>query len=406
MNRAAKVLLPVAVVAGAVLVALVMVWARPNVESQRPAEKLAVVETLRVEPTTVTLDVTTQGTVEPATESDLVAEVAGRIVWVSPALANGGFFAAREAVVRIDPRDYQVALEGARAALQRAQSALSHARATLARQRSMRAQGISSEARLDEAVHAEANAAAGHREALVAVQRAELDLARTRVHAPFAGRVREKHVDLGQFVNRGEPLARLYSIDHAEVRLPVLDQDLAHLELPATMGESDRGTVGPAVRLSARVAGREESWQAHIVRSEGVRDARTRMLHVVARVEDPYALDAAPGRTPLAMGLFVDATIEGRPAEGVFDVPRSALRRNDQVLVVDADDRIRVHAVEVLRSGRDRSWVRGGLAAGDRLVISPLEVATEGMRVRVIEAEVRGVPEALAADEGPGASSS
>ncbi|NNL67349.1 MAG: efflux RND transporter periplasmic adaptor subunit, partial [Myxococcales bacterium] len=175
-------------------------------------------------------------------------------------------------------------------------------------------------------------------------------------------------------------------------------------DLPAGFGETGAEAAGPAVRLTARLAGREQSWDARIVRSEGVRDARTRMLHVVARVDDPYALGEPAGRTPLAMGLFVEATIRGREATGVFDVPRSSLRRDDKVLVVDGDDRVRVHDVEVLRSGRERSWIRGGLVEGDRLVISPLEIATDGMRVRVIESDP--APEALAADEAPGAPSS
>ena len=383
MKRSAKLLLPLGVLGAALLVTFAMVSSRTSVETARPPDPAPVVEAVALVPETVTLDVVAQGTVEPVTESELVAEVAGRIVWVSPELATGGAFDEGDVIARIDARDYQIALEGARAALLRAESALSNAEATLARQRSMRERGISSQARLDEALHAQANAAAGEREAKVAVERARLDLGRTRIRAPFASRVREKHVDLGQFVNRGQPLARLYSVDFAEVRLPILDADLAHLEIPAASGGSE--PTGPEVELTARVAGREARWTGRLVRSEGVRDERTRMLHVVARVDDPFALTDA-SREALPMGLFVDATIRGRAAEGVFEIPRSALRRADTILLVDPEDRLRIRQAEVLRSVRGVSWIRARLLPGERLVTSPLEIATEGMTVRVLDA--------------------
>jgi RND family efflux transporter MFP subunit len=251
----------------------------------------------------------------------------------------------------------------------------------------MRSQGISSQALLEDAIHAQENAEAGVREARVAVRRAQLDLERTRIRAPFAGRVREKRVDLGQFVNRGTPVARVYSVDYAEVRLPIRDADLAHLELPAGFGRDalDESAAGPQVQLSAEIAGQPHVWRARLVRSEGVRDERTRMLNVVARVDDPYVLDGDPERTPLPIGVFVDATIEGRRVANVFDLPRSALRRGNGVLVVNGGNRVRVRPVDVLRTDRERAWIRAGLSPGDRVVVTALEVATEGMAVRVWE---------------------
>jgi RND family efflux transporter MFP subunit len=385
MKDRARILLPVAVLLAAGIVMTLMITLRRSAETERPPVPAPLVEVQRAEPGAVGLWVSAQGTVEPATESDLVAEVAGRIVWTSPQLASGGFLEKGDVLVRIDPRDYEVALDGARAALARAESALHLAESVLERQRSMRGQGISSQARLDDATHARENAAAGVREARVAVRRAELDLERTRIHAPFAGRVRQKHVDLGQFVNRGAPIARVYSIDYAEVRLPVRDADLAYLELPAGFGASS-DAEGPQVHLSAEIAGKPHLWRARLVRTEGVRDERTRMLNVVARVDDPYVREGDPDRSPLPIGLFVNAAIEGRRVEGVFELPRSALRRGDAVLVVGDGERLEVRPVDVLRTDRDRAWIRAGLAPGERVVVTPLDVATDGMAVRVMEA--------------------
>jgi len=381
----------VAVLVLALCVTAVMFAQRRSTPAERAELPAPLVEVVRAEPQTVRFRVAAQGTVEPRTESDLVAEVAGRIVWVSPDLSSGGFFTQGEPLVRIDPRDYQVALEGARAALGRAESQLTLTTSTLERQRSMHARGISSQARMDDAVHAHANAQAGVLEAHVAVRRAQLDLERTRIRALFAGRVREKRVDLGQFVGRGAPLARVYSIDVAEVRLPVRDADLADLDLPLGFPEGAGPDVaspppGPAVELSATVAGQRRVWHGRIVRSEGARDPRTRMLNLVAEVADPYVRGGDPGRAPLPIGIFVDASIEGRRVDGVFEVPRAALRRHGELWVVDDTGHLRIRQVSPLRSDREHSWLGAGVAAGERIVVSPLEIATDGMAVRVREA--------------------
>ncbi len=416
MKLTAKAVAPLVLFAIALAATAAMISARPATESKRPAINAPLVEVMLAAPGPATLRVPAQGTVEPRTESDLVTEVSGRIVWVSPELASGGFFDSDDPLVRIDPRDYEVALEGAQAARARARSDLVHAAASLKRQRSMRETGASSRARLDDAIHNQASAEAGLREAQVAVRRAELDLERSEIRAPFAGRVRRKHVDVGQFVGRGVPVARIYSVDYAEVILPISDADLAYLELPsedhrANEHRGDRAASmagpagearsiesipelgtrpGPEAVLSARYAGREHTWHGYVVRTEGALDARTRMLNVVVRVDDPYAREVESGRPPLPVGLFVEASIEGRQLQNVIELPRSALRRGEEVLVVDDDDRLHRRRVEVLRSERDRSWIRAGLQAGERVVTSQLEVVTEGMKVRTAEPAAEG----------------
>jgi len=408
----AKIIAPVAVLAAAGAIVGLMLLARPKVESTRPTPHAPLVQVIRTTVGSVKLTVSAQGTVEPRTESELVTEVAGRIVWVSPNLASGGFFAHDEVLARIDRRDYEVALEGARAAQARAESDLTHADASLKRQRSMRERKASSRQALDDAEHARAIAAAGVREARVAVRRAELDLERTEVSAPFAGRVRTKHIDVGRYVGPGVPVARIYSIDYAEVRLPISDADLAYLELPegrqlgvqrAEEGDpTPASSAQPAVELSAEYAGRRHAWTAHVVRTEGALDARTRMLNVVARVDDPYGRVSGAQRSPLPVGLFVDAEIEGIEVDGVYALPRVAIRRGDTVWVVDEESRLRVRRVEVLRSGREQTWIQAGLEPGERVVTSALETVTEGMTVRTVELPSRadaraGAPHA----EGP-----
>jgi RND family efflux transporter MFP subunit len=405
----AKVIAPIAVLALSSAVALTMVVNQPAAESRGATAVAPLVQIQRAAPDAVRLTVRAQGTVEPRTESELVSEVAGRIVWVSPDLASGGLFAENDVLARIDPRDYDVALEGAQAALARAESNLALASSVLERQRSMRSRGAASRQAFDDATHAQASAEAGVREARVAVRRAELDLERSEIRAPFAGRVRTKHVDVGRYLGRGEAVARIYSIDYAEVRLPIGDADLAFLDLPSDYRERvplpmpDDAAPGsdadaapepgaptrPAVTLSADYAGERHSWIGHVVRTEGALDARTRMINVVARVDDPYDREGGGQRPPLPVGLFVDAEIEGRLVEDVFELPRAALRRDSQVWVVDENDRLHVRRVAVLRSGRKHTWIRTGLEPGDRVVTSSLEVVSEGMKVRVAKRAAR-----------------
>ena len=224
---------------------------------------------------------------------------------------------------------------------------------------------------------------AARREARARVKRAQRDLERTEIVAPYAGRVREERVDVGQFVSRGVSVATVYAVDWAEVRLPLPDRELAFVDLPLARGPGEAPAAGPEVLLRAEFAGAPHTWNGRIVRTEGEIDARSRMLHAVARVEDPYGRNRDRARAPLAVGLFVEAEIQGRTLEDAVVLPRSALREGSRVLVVDDGDRLRFRAVEVLRAERDAIVIGTGLAPGERVCISPLQGAVDGMAVRV-----------------------
>jgi multidrug efflux pump subunit AcrA (membrane-fusion protein) len=199
--------------------------------------------------------------------------------------------------------------------------------------------------------------------------------------------VRDKSVDVGEFVSRGVPVARLYSVDFAEVRLPLPSESLALIYLPLDYrGESTE--TGPAVTLRASYAGRTFEWSGRIVRTEGEIDPRTRMIHAVARVRDPYARGSDKDRPPLAAGLFVEAVIHGRVAKDVAVIPRTALREGDRVLVVDPDDRIRAREVTVLRTDHKEAVISAGLEDGDRVCTSALVALTDGTKVRTMSDEV------------------
>ena len=383
MNSTFRVLAPIAALIVGVLAAAALVATGPEVENRAPEPTVPLVRVVTAEPTTFAHRVTTHGTVEPRTESELVPEISGRIEWLAPSFASGGFFSEGESLLRIEAGDYQIALERAKASLARAESERARAAKELGRQEKLAEQDIASGSRLDDARNAQRVAAAAVGEARAALAQAERDLERTEIVAPFEGRVRSERADVGQFVNRGNPIATIYAVDHAEVRLPVPDSELAYLDLPHLYrGNNAEAEDGPAVELHAEFAGGRHTWQGRVVRTEGEIDPRTRMVSVVARVPNPYA-PSEDGRPPLAAGLFVEAEILGRSDEQVFVLPRAALREDGRVLVVDAEDRLRWRKVELARTDREQIVVRGGLEAGERICVSALESAAEGQQVRV-----------------------
>ncbi len=378
-----KVLLPIAALLASLIGAAIMVATSSPVEGRPSERQPRPVRVLEVKPTTVQLRVLSQGTVAPRTESELIPEVSGPVVWLSPALVSGGYFEADELLLRIDPRDSEAALERARAEVARAEGEYDHARKALKRRSGLASRDVVSPQALDDAERAERVTGADLRQERVALAEAERNLARTELRAPFAGRVREERVDVGQFLSRGNDFATIYAIDFVEVRLPVPDNQLAYIDVPLWRSGELEGEQ-PLVTLRARFAGAEHSWTGHIVRTEGEIDPKSRMVHVVARVKDPYAASEDGSRPPLAVGLFVQAEIEGRRAEDITLLPRSAMRDGSRVLVVDAENRLRYRPVEVLRIHREDVLIRSGLEAGERVCISQLQTVIEGMEVQPI----------------------
>jgi RND family efflux transporter MFP subunit len=384
---AAMVLLPVVVLALSAFGAAVLINSRADVPHQQPEAAVPTVRVIEAVAQDVRITVRTQGTVQPRRQVTLVPQVSGRIVEVSPSFAVGGFFEADEMLVRIDPRDYDIAIVRAEAQLAEAQSRLRQEEAAAEQARREWAElgrgeltGLA--AREPQVLEARARLAAAEAD----LSGARLNRERTELRAPFAGRVREKIVDLGQYIAPGVTLATLYSVDYAEVRLPLSDEDVRFLDLPLSFrGEEELLQHEPVVTLKARFAGREHEWIGQIVRTEGTIDAGSRMLYAVAQVENPYGREAtAADRPPLKVGMFVQAEIEGRATGQSVILPRETIRGAGEVLVVDQDNRLRIRPVELLRSDRERAIVASGVQPGERVCVSLVETVVEGMKVNPI----------------------
>lgn len=373
-----KFVVPFLILLGCVFGAVTLLATSPELKPSIPEPVATTVRVLEVQPKSVQLTVHSQGTVAPNTESELIPEVSGRVSWVSPSLVNGGTFERGEVLLRLEDQDYRSALSRAEAALTRAEAEYEHAAYELERLESLEARQLASRSALETALRTYRVSEAARQEARAGFAQAQRDLARTEIHAPFTGLVRRESVDIGQFVSRGAAVATLYASADAEVRLPIADRQLAFLNLPVGIRGELPEEIQPAVTLSAEFAGRKLTWRGRVVRTEAQIDTMSRMVHVVARV------DNAGQSAPLAVGLFVTAEIEGLTADDVVVLPRSALREGNRVLVVDAEDRLRYRDVEPLRLYQDEVLVRAGLAPGERVCVSPIQTAVDGMPVKPV----------------------
>jgi len=380
-----KRLAPIIILVVAAIGVALLYATAPTPARLEPERGIPTVRTIDATPRKLNLIVRSQGTVTPRTQADLVAEIDGRIVWIAPTFAPGGFFDAEMPLIRLESRDYELALDRARASVQRARSEREFAASELARQEGLSSGGVASASQLADANRASTVAEANWLDSRAALEQAERDLERTEIRAPFAGRIREEGVDVGQFVNRGSMLARLYATDYAEIRLPIPDEQLAFLDIPKPAPRASLDVRGAEVRLTALFAGQPNEWIGHLVRTEGEIDQRSRMVNVVARVEDPYRTKSTTSSTPLAVGLFVQAEIKGPEVDNVIVVPRYAMRNDSEILIVGPDNILHTRAVDVIRIDRDDVLVRGPLGEGERICISPLQIVIEGMPVRAIE---------------------
>ncbi len=331
----------------------------------------------------MTLIVATEGTVSPRSEAQLIPEVSGKVVEISPALVPGGFFAKDQVLMRVDPREYELAITQARAAVEqnKLRLALERQQAEIAKQEWAEVgEGEPSPLLFREPQITEVKASLAAAEAVL--EQAQDNLERTALRAPFDGRVRSKQVDFGQFVQRGMNLGLVYPVDVAEVRLPIPNAELQYCNLPLGFRGADSAAAGPRVRLTARFGGQDYAWDGRIVRTEGEIDARTRMINAIAQVQDPYGRRGA-GRPPLAVGMFVRAEIQGKRVRDMVRLPRSVLRGEDTVYVVERGGMLRFRTIEVFRRERDSVLIRSGIESGEQVCVSPLEAAVDGMTVRV-----------------------
>ena len=318
------------------------------------------------------------GTVTPEKQIKLVTQVSGKIVSVSPQLVDGGKFKKGDVLAVVDPADYEIAVTLAKARVQDAESRLllQEQEANVARSDWKELHPNTSIPSLV-AKEPQLKTAQANLEAVKAeLERAQLNLSRTRLSAPFDGRVTEKNVDSGQYVSPGQSLAVLYSTEVAEIAVPLDSKNLFWFDVP---GFTMSGAKGSQVDVSAELGGKNLTWKGEVVRAEGRIDEKTRMIKVVVQVQNPY--DLYP---PLAMGLFVKTIIKGKSLNGGIIVPRAAIRQGNMVWVVDETGRISFRNVDIALNMYKGVVIQGGLSDGEKVVVSTIKDVTNGMKVREV----------------------
>jgi RND family efflux transporter MFP subunit len=322
--------------------------------------------------TDIVYQVGSQGSMQAKTETTLVSEVNGKITAIAEAFVAGGFFQAGDVLVRIEPADYQTSVKAAEAALATAKAALEEerARAKVAERDWLNfTSGKAPALGLRKPQLASALAKVNSAEA--DLERARRDLSRTEIRAPYSGMVKSRAANLGQFVSRGSQLGVLVDTSIAEIRLPLTLADLADL------GVADQTKFALPVTLSDDSG---QQWPATLVRTEGVLDSQSRVLHAIAELTDPYRREQTG--TPLRFGQFVQAKITGRTASAVMQLPRHLLKPGQQVVVADKDLKLQLRQVRLDRADQAYAYIAGGSEDGDQLVISPLANPIPGMQVR------------------------
>ena len=380
MPNAIKGIITVAVLFFAVIVAYGLVKTAPAPEQFTPEESTTSIRVVEVNRERVRLEVSSQGSVMPYKESELIPEVNGRVSWMSPNLLPGGYFAKDEVLLRIDNRDHRSKVARSKAALNRSMAEEELARFELGRMEELVKKKLTSQSSLEIVLRNHRIAEAVLQDSKIALEQAFRDLQRTEIKAPYDGLVRSEKVDLGQYVSRGMVIASIYAAQYAEVRLPVADKQLAYLDLPLGHRGELADELKPEVLLFTDYGGKHYEWIGKLVRTEAEIDSRSRMVTAVVRVNNNNNVD----KPDLPIGLFVNARIKGRWVEGVVTIPRAALRNQSKVLVVDKDNRIHYRDVKILRFENDNVIVSDGLESGDVVNISPLQTIVEDMLVNPI----------------------
>ncbi len=376
-HRLLKTILPILVLVLGYAVFQYVISHPPEIIRKDVIAHYPTIEIIVADPKTTRLRVESQGTVRPRSETALKPEVAGRVVWISEQLVNGGIFDKGEKLLEIDATDYRTALASSKTSLARAEIEYDHARRELHRIESLRDRKLASETQMDQARRSFKLAEATLNESKIQLEQAKTNLARTIMHAPFAGRVRREAVDIGQYLSRGENIATLYATDFYEVHLPIGIEQFYYLDIPpGTQGVLEQDQTLP-VTITGKVGEREFNWEGELQRTEGEIDAATRLVYGVVTVANEVTI----GKAPLLVGMFVKASIQGREFPDIVTLPRGALRDNQQVLVVDQDSRIRFRTVDILRIQGNEVLVQGGIAAGEKVCVSALTIAVDGMRV-------------------------
>jgi RND family efflux transporter MFP subunit len=367
MFKTMKAIISISLIGLAAVIAGVLVATAPKAEKKQPPKMAPLVETVRLQKADRTVHLELTGTVMPAEEVRLRARVSGEVVSIAPGFVDGGLLEKEAEAVRIDPVDYELALIDAESRLENARFAYKQemGRQDVAkREWEMLKAGDATEFEEELALrrpHLAASEAA-LKAAEADVEKAKLNLARTRVTAPFNSVVLSRGVNIGSQASPQDVLAVLAGTDTYWVKVSVPVDRLRWVRIP-----------GSKVRvMSSSGAVREGT----VIRLLGDLEEKGRMARLLVEIKNPLK-----GEKPVLLGEHVRVDIAGRDLQNVFAVPRRALREGSLVWVADAENKLDIRPVEVLWRDAGQVIFRDGVSDGERLIVSDLTLAIDGMDV-------------------------
>lgn len=403
-----QLILSAAIIGGFALLAFVISNNGPNSSRPNPIGKPVLkVSSQVIEPIRYQYQLSSFGTVQPRTQSLLVAQVSGVITEVNPIFRDGGFFNEGDILIRIDDRDYQAAAKVAQAEMLQAKLTLEEEKAR-ARQALKDWERLGNGEKATDLVLRKPQLAAAEAQlfsAQASYEKAQLDLERTRIRAPFNGRVKSTMVDLGQYVNGSTELAEVFATDVVEIRLPLKNSELALIELPENYrGQPVDPEAYPDVTITSDL-GVHEKWQGKIVRTEAAIDENSYQLYVIAQIQDPFAVTQSD-KAPLKIGQYVTAHIKGKTIEDALVVPSSSIYQGSYLFVIE-DGALQRRNISLSFQTPQEAVILEGLNPGSELIVSPLGQVTSGTLVSVIndndntqtaEHDADGAPQTSATD--------
>ena len=361
------------ILALSIIIAGVLIKNRSVAVAKENKEVIPYVKTMMILPRTVKASISSQGIVQPESELILLSELSSRVEWLSPKMEAGSSFKQGDTLIVLDKRDYELALISAESQVLNTEVNLEReqAESELAKKEWKRVgAGLGSDLALRKPQMAQAKAT--YAAAKASLEQAKRNLSRTIFIAPFDGRVRTSRIDIGTTVFPGTSIGNIYATDAYEVRLPIADQDVPYSGL-----EFNGQKIEESKRLDVMIIQGDNKWPAKIVRTEAEIDPVTRMMAVVAKVDNS---DKKMFTTPLVVGQFVQAKISGIEILDISVLPRSSVR-NESVWIVDNQMSMQNRSVDVLRNEDDFALIGEGFQPGDRLLTSRVSSLVNGLRV-------------------------
>lgn len=389
-NRLVKVLGPIVIVLLSLFVANQVMQSQPPVSmGQVKQVNPLLVDVLEISEQTFQIEVESYAALKANTRTDILPLVSGQVVKVSSSFQRGAFVTAGQLLLEIDPLEYEVAVQVARSELASAELALAEeeARSEQAErdwrhsQNQSKAQVSDFALRYPQLKAAKANLATAEAKLQLAMK----NLDRTKVRAPYGGRLIETFVNLGSVVSTATRLAELYSSESLELSLPIANRDLQFLDLPTMLNNGDI-----PVRIENPLVSPSQYWRARIVGTEALVDSENQQIYAVAKIKGPENSDS--GYQALKVGQYLHAVIEGKEIEDAILIPNAAVYQGAYVYVVKENDGVPIlvrRDISVRWRNEEFSLLASGLAPGDRLVITPLGQVTSGTRVRINHPENR-----------------